>query len=206
MQGNSGYPVRLEADYPESSSRILALLGVLLIFPKALLLLPHIIILAVLEIVNFVVVFIGYLAVLLTGRYPEGLFNFVLGVGRWNYRVDGWLYGFTDRYPPFSLGMEDDHPIRLSADYPESSSRLLALLGLVLFFPKLILLLPHLIILYFLGAVSLVVVYLAFWAILFTGQFPRGLFNFAVGMERWRVRTDAWVLGLADRYPPLSLE
>ena len=206
MQGNSSYPVRLEADYPESSSRILALLGVLLIFPKALLLLPHMIILVVLEIVNFVVVFIGYLAVLLTGRYPQGLFNFVLGVGRWNYRVDGWLYGFTDRYPPFSLGAEENHPIRLTASYPESSSRLLALLGLLFFIPKVVLLLPHLIILYFLGTVSLVVVYLAFWAILFTGKYPRGLFNFAVGIERWRVRTDAWVLGLADSYPPLSLE
>ena len=206
MQGNSSYPVRLEADYPESSSRILALLGVLLIFPKALLLLPHIIVLVVLEVVNFVVVFIGYLAVLLTGRYPEGLFNFVLGVGRWNYRVDGWLYGFTDRYPPFSLGAEEDHPIRLIASYPESSSRLLALLGLLFFIPKVVLLLPHLIILYFLGTVSLIVVYLAFWGILFTGNYPRGLFNFAVGMERWRVRTDAWVLGLADSYPPLSLD
>ena len=206
MEGSSSYPVRLEADYPESSSRILALLGALLIFPKILLLLPHIIVLYVLEIVNFVVVFIGYLAVLFTGRYPEGLFNFVLGVGRWNYRVDGWLYGFTDRYPPFSLGTEDDHPIRLTADYPESSSRLLALFGLMLFIPKLILLLPHIIILYFLGAVSLAVVYLAFWAVLLTGKYPRGLFNFAVGIERWRVRTDSWVLGLADRYPPLSLE
>ncbi|MCE2465556.1 MAG: DUF4389 domain-containing protein, partial [Dehalococcoidia bacterium] len=96
--------------------------------------------------------------------------------------------------------------IRLTASYPESSSRLLALLGLLFFIPKVVLLLPHLIILYFLGTVSLVVVYLAFWAILFTGKYPRGLFNFAVGIERWRVRTDAWVLGLADSYPPLSLE
>lgn len=205
MEGSSSYPVRLEADYPESSSRILALLGAL-IFPKMLLLLPHLILLGLLGIVNGVVVFIGYLAVFLTGRYPGGLFGFVLGVGRWNYRVNAWFAGFTDQYPPFSLGSGDDHPVRLTVDYPESSSRLLALLGLLLLFPKLILLLPHLIILYFLDAVSYAVIYIAFWAVVLTGTYPRGLFNFAFGIMKWQTRTDSWFLGLTDRYPPLSLE
>ena len=205
MEGSSSYPVRLEADYPESSSRILALLGALVV-PKMLLLLPHLIVLGLLGVVNMVVVFIGYLAVLLTGRYPEGLFNFVLGVGRWNYRMNAWFAGFADQYPPFSLGSEENHPVRLTVDYPESSSRLLALLGLLFMLPKVVLLLPHLIILYFLDAVSYAVIYIAFWAVLLTGTYPRGLFNFAFGIMRWQTRSDSWLLGLTDRYPPLSLE
>lgn len=98
----SDYPVRLEVEYPESPSRGMAFLGV--IFPiKALLLIPHAIIIYFLGIIAGFVVYIGYWAVLITGRCPEGLFNFTVGVSRWQMRTIGWLYGWTDRYPPFSL-------------------------------------------------------------------------------------------------------
>ncbi len=205
MAGSSSYPVRLEADYPESPSRGLALMGALFI-PKTLVLLPHLIVLGLLGMVNMAVVFIGYLAVLLNGRYPEGLFSFVLGVGRWNYRVRAWFAGFTDQYPPFSLASGDDQPVRLTVDYPESSSRFLALLGLMAMAPKAILLLPHLIILSLLDSVSYAVTYVAFWGVLLTGAYPRGLFDFVFGIMKWQTRTDSWLLGLTDRYPPLSLE
>jgi len=98
----SAYPVRLEAEYPQKSSRILALLG-LLFFIKALLILPHLIILYFVEIAVFVVAIIGYFAVLITGKYPRGLFEFVLGFVRWYTRIMTWLLGITDKYPPFSL-------------------------------------------------------------------------------------------------------
>ena len=88
-------------DYPEFSSRLLALLGVILI--KSLLLLPHLIILSLLGMVSFAVVYIGYWAVLITGRYPRGLFDVVVGYQRWSYRSNAWLFGWSDRYPPFSL-------------------------------------------------------------------------------------------------------
>ena len=102
MAQQGAYPVRLEADYPEKSSRGLALLAILF-FIKGLLLIPHIIVLYVLGIATFVVAVIGYWAVLITGRYPKGMYNFVLGVTRWQTRTSLWLFGLTDKYPPFSL-------------------------------------------------------------------------------------------------------
>lgn len=102
MAAVSGYPVRVEADYPERSSRVLALLGILC-FIKALLLVPHMIVLYFLGIIQGLMIFVGYLVVLFTGRYPKGMFDFVVGVTRWQTRMNLWLYGITDTYPPFSL-------------------------------------------------------------------------------------------------------
>ena len=198
----SDYPVRFEVDYPESSSKLLALLGVIFL-GKIILLIPHIGILMVLSILSFIAYYIGYWAVLITGSYPRGLFDFVAGVQRWSTRTDSWINGLTDRYPPFSL-READHPTKFEVDYPESSSRLLALLGAI-FFGKIVLLFPHLLILYFLGIVSSVVVYIGYWVVLITGSYPKGLFNLVAGIQRWSYRMNAWLIGLTDRYPPFSL-
>ena len=89
----------MEADYPDVSSRGLALAG-LLFFLKLLLLIPHLIILWFLSMVQLIAVFIGYIVVLITGRYPRGLFDFVVGVTRWQTRTNLWLAGVVDRYPP----------------------------------------------------------------------------------------------------------
>lgn len=202
QSGDSGYPVRFEVDYPEAPSRGLALLGVLF-FLKALLLIPHIIVLYLLGIAGFIVFYIGYWAVLVTGRYPEGLFAFVLGVQRWSTRTDSWMYGTVDRYPPFSLS-DVDYPARLEVDYPEAPSRGLALLGVLLLI-KGLLLIPHIIVLYALGLVSFVVVYIAYWAVLITGRYPRGMFDLVVGARRWSYRANAWLVGFTDRYPPFTL-
>ena len=96
------YPADLTVEYPQRSSRVLALLGALFLL-KGILLIPHIIVLYFLSIAQFIVIYIGYWAVLVLGRYPRGLFDFGVGVQRWSFRVNAWLYGWTDRYPPFSL-------------------------------------------------------------------------------------------------------
>ena len=201
-QGMSDYPMRFEVDYPELPSRGLALLGALL-FIKGLLLIPHVIILYALGIAVSLVVYIGFWAVLITGKYPMGLFEFVVGVLRWQTRADSWMYGFADRYPPFSLGLEY-YPVRFEVDFPESSSRALALLGTLLFI-KMILLLPHLVILIFLSILMTVAVYIGYWAVLITGRYPVGLHTFVSGIQRWNYRAGAWLAGLTDRYPPFSL-
>ena len=100
--GENDYPVTLEIGYPETSSRLLALLGVLF-FVKGLLLIPHIIILNFLSIISFILMYIGYWAVLITGRYPRGMFAFQVGVQRWSMRTNAWMAGWSDRYPPFSF-------------------------------------------------------------------------------------------------------
>jgi hypothetical protein len=97
------YPVRVDADYPERSSRWLALVGVLFMWPKALLLLPHILLLAFIHMAAIVAVFISFVAVLFTGHYPRGTYDFVLGALRWQTRVSAWMLGLVDVYPPFSL-------------------------------------------------------------------------------------------------------
>ncbi len=99
---SSDYPIRLEVDLPERSSRGLALLGIIY-FLKSLLLLPHLIIMFFLGIAQMFVVWIAYWAVLFTGKYPEGMLKFTVGVSRWQMRVNGWFFGWTDRYPPFGL-------------------------------------------------------------------------------------------------------
>ena len=195
------YPVRFDVDYPEVPSRGLALLGALL-FLKGLLLIPHIIVLYFLAIAASVAAYIGYWIVLITGQYPWGLFDFIAGIQRWQARVDSWLYGFADSYPPFSWGLEY-YPANFEAEYPEEPSRILALLG-ALFFIKAVLLLPHLIILSLLSIAMLVAVYIGYWAVLLTSRYPQGLMAFVTGVQRWEYRTEAWMAGLADRYPPFS--
>lgn len=98
-----GYPVKFEVSYPERSSRLLAVLGILWFFPKAILLIPHGIILWFLGIASFVAVWFSYWAVLFTGRYPKSFFDFIVGVMRWQNRTGSWMYGLTDKYPPFKL-------------------------------------------------------------------------------------------------------
>jgi len=95
------YPVRLEADYPPESSRLLALTAILFGI-KVLLLLPHLFLLWFVGLASVIVALVGYFAVLITGRYPRGMWEFVLGVLRWQVRVNAWQLGLTDRYPPFS--------------------------------------------------------------------------------------------------------
>ena len=78
---------------------------------------------------------------------------------------------------------ETEYPVRFEVEYPESPSRLLALLGIV-FYLKGLLLIPHLIVLTFLGLASVIVMYIGYWAVLITGRYPRGLFDFQVGVQR----------------------
>jgi hypothetical protein len=96
------YPIRASAEVPATNSRLLALIGI--IFLKLLLLLPHLIVLYFLQIAAFVVAWVGYWVILFTGRLPDGIHGFITGVQRWNFRINGWLFSLTDRYPPFTLG------------------------------------------------------------------------------------------------------
>ena len=100
---NKGCPVVFQMEYPERSSRLLALLGVLF-WGKAILLIPHIIVCSILlGIVRAIVLYVGYWVVLITGRYPRGMFDFGVGVQRWELRMTAWFNGWTDSYPPISL-------------------------------------------------------------------------------------------------------
>ena len=94
--GPGKYPVTYEVDYPEGLSRWL-------IFVKWLLAIPHMIVLFFLYIAAFFAWFIAWFAILFTGRFPRGMFDFIVGVLRWNYRVSAYTSLLRDDYPPFSL-------------------------------------------------------------------------------------------------------
>ena len=121
-----GYAAVLNITLPEQSSRLLAVLYPLGI--KLLLSIPHLIVIAVYGIVAMIVSWIAQWIVLFTGRYPDGLYQFVLGSHRWSWRYQAWYAGLTDGYPPFSGGPDDDYPASAECAIPESSSRLLAVL------------------------------------------------------------------------------
>ena len=197
------YPANCSIEYPDSSSRIWALLG-LLFWIKFIAIIPHIIALTVLSLAVILLMIIGYLVVTFTGKYPRGLFDFQVGMSRWNFRINCWIVGLTDKYPPFSL-KEGGHPADVSIEYPESSSRIWALLGL-LFWIKLIALIPHIIVLEILSIVSFIIMTIGYLLVTFTGKYPRGLFDFMLGVGIWNYRVNCWTAGLTDKYPPFSLK
>jgi hypothetical protein len=98
----ANYPVRLEVSYPERSSRLWSL-AALFFFIKIIAIIPHAIILYILSFVTIVVFILSQLAILFTGRYPRFLFDFLVGIMRWQFRVNAFLFGLTDKYPPFTL-------------------------------------------------------------------------------------------------------
>jgi Domain of unknown function (DUF4389) len=98
------------------------------------------------------------------------------------------------------------YPVQLSVEYPEQSSRVLAGLSIPFFLLRLIMLIPAVFVLYFVGIAAGVVVWIAFWAVLFTGRYPPAFHNFVTGYVRWSTRCTCFLYGLTDKYPPFSLE
>ncbi len=165
-------------------------------------------------------------AILFTGRYPRALFDFGVGVLRWTWRVAFYTYSAlgTDRYPPFGLH-RTDYPADFDVEYPERLSR-----GLVLI-KWWLLAIPHYIVLAVLvggwsvgvatgdgndnpagngswafGSLLGVLVFFAAVAVLFTGTYPRGLFDFVMGIDRWLFRVWAYAALMRDEYPPFRFD
>ena len=214
MSSARPYPARLDGELQPGLSRWLWLV-------KWILAIPHYVVLAFLWLTLLVLTVIAFLAILFTSRYPRGIFDFNVGVLRWTWRVAFYSYGAlgTDRYPPFTLDDVPDYPARLEVAYPETLSR-----GLVLV-KWWLLAIPHLVLVgIFLGEggyvasrtdtwvwglqgglVGLLVLF-AGVALLFTNRYPRGIFDFVLGLDRWVVRVAAYVLLMRDEYPPFRLD
>jgi hypothetical protein len=206
-------PVRVTARLDDPLSRGLWLV-------KWLLIVPHLIVLTFLWIAFGVLTVVAFFAILVTGRYPRTVFEFNLGVLRWSWRVGYYSYGAlgTDRYPPFTLGPAPDYPATLSIAYPQFLTR-----GLVLV--KWLLALPHYVIIGFFvggggyaaytagttgrwmsgGLIGLLVL-IAGISLLVTGRYPRGVFDFLIGMNRWVLRVAAYTALMTDDYPPFRLD
>jgi hypothetical protein len=189
---------------------------------KWFLLIPHYIILVFLWMAFVVVTVAAFFAILITGRYPQALFVFNLGVLRWSWRVA--YYGYSalaaDRYPPFTLAEVPDYPARLEVAYPQSLSR-----GLVLV-KWWLLAIPHYIVVAvfaggavgewsntggnwaWLGSGGLIGLLVCFAgiALLFTTRYPKPIYDFVLGMNRWVWRVVAYVTLMTDVYPPFRLD
>ncbi len=215
----SAYPLRLEGELDDHLSRWLWLV-------KWVLAIPHYIVLFFLWVAFFVLSVIAFFAILFTGRYPRGIFDFNVGVMRWSWRVGFYSYSTlgTDRYPPFTLGPAD-YPATLEVAYPTELSR-----GLVLV-KWWLLAIPHYLIVAVLGTGLLwsgswaggggwndwqwggwgggligILVLIAGVVLLFTGRYPRDIFRLLMGFNRWSYRVLAYAALMRDEYPPFRLD
>jgi hypothetical protein len=192
---------------------------------KMFLAIPHYVVLTFLWIAFVCTTVIAGFAILFTGRYPRALFDFNVGVLRWNWRVGFYAYAAlgTDRYPPFTLA-RTDYPADFDIAYPEHLSR-----GLVLV-KSWLLAIPHLLIVVavtgdllpypwnpnsgWTSGIQLAVGYsllnllvvLAGFFLLITRRYPTMLFGLLVGINRWLYRVLTYVALMRDAYPPFRLE
>jgi len=211
------YPVGVHGDLDPRLGRWLWLV-------KWLLAIPHYVALALLWIALAVLTVLAFFAILATGRYPRGIFDFNVGVLRWTWRVAFYSYwaNGTDRYPPFTLEEVDDYPAKLEIEYPERLSRLLVVVKWWL------LALPHYVVVavfaggwwgpwwdadWFLGFFPLgsgglvgLLVLIGVAVLLVSGRYPRSLFDLVVGLDRWVLRVAAYAGLMTDRYPPFRLD
>jgi hypothetical protein len=139
------------------------------------------------------------LTILFRRKYPKWWFDWNLAITRFSYRVTSYFLLLRDEYP----SIEEQQAIHLNLAYPDAANQLGRGWPLIKWF----LVIPHLIVLFLLGIASFVIWVIAWFAILFTGRYPRSLFKFIVGVMRWSLRVDAYaILLITDKYPAFSLE
>jgi Domain of unknown function (DUF4389) len=209
MELQPGYPVQFSVDYPDRPlDRLTTVFRIFAVIP----------ILIVLGAVsggtfqsggrgnaNMVIagtgglLFLGpLLMIVFRQKYPRWWFDWNRELLRFSNRVTAYLALLDDRYP----STDDQQSVHLDLPYPELPQALNRWLPLVKWF----LAIPHYVVLFFLGIASVVVVIIAWFAILFTGRYPRTLFNFVEGVIRWQNRVLAYAfLLVTDRYPPFRL-
>ncbi len=195
-------PVKFSVVYQERLSRGVLLLKT--IFGVFYVGIPHSTILTLYSIAVFVVQFIVWWAILFTGKFPKGMFDFCVAYWRWSLRYASYMCLFNDKYPPFSGEEMPEYPLAFSIDYPETLSR--GKLILKTFLGWAYVLIPHGIILVFYGIAVYIVQTAVWWTILFTAKYPRSMFDFVVAFIRWWLRVNAYLGFFTDVYPPFSGE
>ena len=167
-----------------------------------LLAIPHLIMLSVLGVIVYVVGLIVWFAVLFTKKSPPGLSALIAMFLRYSERTNSYVLCMHQQYPGFEFDttLEDPggYPTSLTLRTDDEMNRWLV-------FVKFILLIPHMIVLAFIGFVEMFVLFAAFFAVLFTGRWPEGMARFVNGVRLWNLRVSWYILYQTDQYPPFSL-
>ena len=196
MASSDAYPVQLDLEAPLEVARWRPLVHWILVFPQWL-------VLYVLSMVLWVLGFVSWFAILFTGNIPEGMFDFMAMIFRYQWRTYSYVFFMRESYPPFDFTASNvdpgNDPARLSIARPERLSR-----GLI--FVKWLLIIPHFFALFFLGLGAFLVGIAGFFAVLFTGRWPEGMRSYLIGTMRWSLRASAYLYLMTDRYPPFSLQ
>jgi hypothetical protein len=201
------YPARLTIDFPDRALDRMAT------FLRLLYALPVVILLSFIggvalgdagdggrmgAVAGGVLVVPVLLMVLFRQKYPRWWFDFNLQLTRFSTRVMSYLALMSDRYP----STDEEQSVHLDLDYPNVKQDLNRWMPLVKWF----LAIPHYVVLLFLGVAAFFAVIFAWFAILFTGRYPRAIFDFVEGVFRWSIRVEAYAfLLVTDRYPPFRL-
>lgn len=198
MAMSAPYPATFTFDPPEKIANWRPLVNWILAI-------PHFVILNVLNTVSEVVAVISWFIILFTGKLPEGLANLQAMYLRYSARTYTYAAFMREEYPPFTFDTTptdpgDDPRVRVDIA-PELENRNRVTVAF-----RLILAIPHFIVLAALGIAAIVVVVIAFFAVLFTGRWPEGLRDFVIKVMRWNIRFQAYLGLLTDVYPPFALD
>jgi hypothetical protein len=187
------YPVHFEADFQPEQNRATT-------FFRIILAIPWFIVAYVYEIVALFTVFIAWVAIVITGRYPEGLYKLNAGFVRYYVRTYSWIYLQTDEWPPFGISDDPAYPIRVNIGArEEQQSRLTVLFRIILAIPMLILT-------YAVSYVHLLLAVIAWMTIVFRGYLPEGVNSAMTYCNSFYARLYGYLALLTDVYPPVGEE
>jgi Domain of unknown function (DUF4389) len=182
------YPIHFDVEYRPRQSRLTT-------FFRPFLVIPHVLAVAGWGIATEITVVLAWFAIVVTGRYPRGMFDFVSDYLAYASRVSCYAYLLTDRFPPFGGGSPGDgHPVQVSVDRPLRLSRLTTFFRLITVIPA------YLVLLVFVYVMPLLTVFVWF-VVIFLGRLPQGLFEVMEMPQRYQLRVSGYLFLLTDAYP-----
>ncbi len=188
------YPVSYQVDYALENRKRLST------FFRYFLVIPWVIVLTLWAIGALFAAFVAWFALVFTGRYPRGLYDFNAGYSRLGARVNGFYYLATDEWPPFHGNPDDSYPIRLGIPEPKPEySRLKAGFRLIVGIPVFLLS-------YVQGLIANVAAFIAWFTIVFAGKVPKGLFDALRMALAYQARAGTYILLITEDYPPFSYD
>jgi hypothetical protein len=187
------YPVSYEADFQSEQNRATT-------FFRIILAIPWFIVAYVYEIAAFFTQIFAWVALLITGRYPEGLYSLNTGFVRYRIRVFAWVYLQTDEWPPFGISDDPNYPIRINVPPREEHQSRLKV------FFRIILALPLLVLVYAVAYVHLFLAVIAWLTIVFRGYLPEGVNSAMTFCNSFYARLYGYLAFLTDEYPPIGIE